>query len=414
MKFAKLLGNGSRTASTLVFALASILYISAAQAAPCRTGGPYEKWLADFEREAMAQGVSQRTIATAAPFLTYDQKIVNIDHGQRVFSQTFLEFSDRMAAGYRIQMGAAKIKTFAPVFARIDQQYGVPAPVIVAFWPLESDFGANMGNYHSLSSIASLAYDCRRADRFRSQLLDAMRLIERGDLQPQDMIGSWAGELGQTQMMPSEYYKYAVDYDGDGKRNLLRSAPDVLGSTANYLLGLGWRRGEPWLTEVRVPANMPSSFPWDQADLDIQLPRSKWASFGVTLADGKPLPADNLPASLLLPVGRLGPAFLAYQNFQIYLQWNNSLVYSTTAAYLATRIAGASPLHRGNPPPALPFTDVKAMQGMLTHTGYDVGAVDGFLGLKTRQAVKATQLKYGLPADSYPTAELLARMRSGH
>ncbi|MGA7431758.1 MAG: lytic murein transglycosylase, partial [Xanthobacteraceae bacterium] len=382
MKFAKLLGNGSRTASTLVFALASILYISAAQAAPCRTGGPYEKWLADFEREAMAQGVSQRTIATAAPFLTYDQKIVNIDHGQRVFSQTFLEFSDRMAAGYRIQMGAAKIKTYAPVFARIDQQYGVPAPVIVAFWPLESDFGANMGNYHSLSSIASLAYDCRRADRFRSQLLDAMRLIERGDLQPQDMIGSWAGELGQTQMMPSEYYKYAVDYDGDGKRNLLRSAPDVLGSTANYLLGLGWRRGEPWLTEVRVPANMPSSFPWDQADLDIQLPRSKWASFGVTLADGKPLPADNLPASLLLPVGRLGPAFLAYQNFQIYLQWNNSLVYSTTAAYLATRIAGASPLHRGNPPPALPFTDVKAMQGMLTHAGYDVGAVDGFLGLK--------------------------------
>ncbi len=214
-------------------------------------------------------------------------------------------------------------------------------------------------------------------------------------------------------MMPSEYYKYAVDYDGDGKRNLLRSAPTC--SARRRIIS--WASAVPrpaWLTEVRVPANMPSGFPWDQADLDIQLPRSKWASFGVTLADGKPLPADNLPASLLLPVGRLGPAFLAYQNFQIYLQWNNSLVYSTTAAYLATRIAGASPLHRGNPPPALPFTDVKAMQGMLTHAGYDVGAVDGFLGLKTRQAVKATQLKYGLPADSYPTAELLARMRSGH
>jgi hypothetical protein len=158
---------------------------------------------------------------------------------------------------------------------------------------------------------------------------------------------------------------------------------------------------------------MPSNFPWDQADLDIQLPRSKWASFGVTLADGKALPADNLPASLLLPMGRLGPAFLVYQNFQIYLQWNNSLVYSTTAAYLATRIVGASPLRRGSPPPALPFADVEAMQGMLAHAGYDVGSVDGFLGLKTRQAVKAMQLKYGLPADSYPTAELLARMRSG-
>ena len=390
--------------------LASAIVAGAAQAAPCRTGGPYDKWLADFEREAVAQGVSQQTIAAAAPYLTYDQRIVNIDHGQRVFTQTFLEFSDRMAAAYRIQTGAAKIKTYAPVFARIDRDYGVPAPVIVAFWALESDFGANMGNYRSLSSIASLAYDCRRADRFRAQLLDGLRLIERGDLRPEEMIGSWAGELGQTQMMPSEYYQYAVDYDGDGKRNLLRSVPDVLASTAHYLVGLGWKRGEPWLTEVRVPASMP----WDQADLDIQLPRAKWASFGVTLADGRSLPADDLPASLLLPMGRRGPAFLVYQNFQIYLQWNNSLVYSTTAAYLATRIAGAPLLHRGNPPPALAFNDVKAMQAMLTRAGYDVGAVDGFSGLKTRQAVKAVQLKYGLPADSYPTADLLARMRAGH
>src|SRR3984885_14818038 len=307
---------------------------AAAHAAPCRTSGPYERWLADLEREAMAQGVSQQTIAEAAPYLTYDQRIVNIDRGQRVFTQTFLEFSDRMAAAYRISTGAAKIRTYAPVFTRIDKQYGVPAPVIVSFWGLESDFGANMGSYRSLSSIASLAYDCRRADRFRAQLFDALRLIERGDLRPEEMIGSWAGELGQTQMMPSEYYKYAVDYDGQGKRDLIHDVPDVLGSTANYLVGLGWKRGEPWLTEVRVPAKLP----WDQANLDIQLPRSKWASWGVTLADGRPLPNDNLSASLLLPMGRLGPAFLVYPNFQVYLQWNNSLVYSTTAAYLATRI----------------------------------------------------------------------------
>ncbi len=395
--------------STTLLLICTLLAGAAQAAAPCRTGGPYEAWLADFEREAAAAGISQRAIAQAAPNLTYDQRIVNIDHGQRVFTQTFLEFSDRMAAAYRIQTGAAKIKTYAPVFARIEQQYGVPAPVIVAFWALESDFGANMGNYHSLPSLASLAYDCRRADRFRPQLLDALRLIQRGDLSPDEMIGSWAGELGQTQMMPSEYYQYAIDYDGSGKRDLLHSAPDVLASTANYLLGLGWRRGEPWLTEVRVPPNLP----WDQADLAIQLPRAKWASYGVTLADGRPLPADNLPASLLLPVGRFGPAFLVYQNFQIYLQWNNSLVYSTTAAYLATRIAGAAPLHHGNPPPALPFADVKTMQAMLAHAGYDVGTMDGFLGLKTRQAVKAMQEKYGLPADSYPTAELLARMQAG-
>jgi lytic murein transglycosylase len=378
-------------------------------AAACRTSGSYGAWLAAFEHEAIAAGISQGTIAAAAPYLTYDQRIVDIDRGQRVFTQTFLQFSDRMAAAYRIARGTALIKSNAAVFARIERQYGIPAPVIVAFWGLESDFGANMGHYRTLPSIASLAYDCRRAERFRGQLLDALRLIERGDLRPEEMIGSWAGELGETQMMPTEYYKYAVDYDGDGKRNLLRSTPDVLASTANYLVGLGWKRGEPWLTEVRVPANLK----WDQADLAITLPRSQWAAYGVTLADGRPLPADTLAASLLLPMGRFGPAFLVYANFQVYLQWNNSLVYSTTAAYLATRIAGAPPLHRGNPPPALPFNDVKELQGMLAQAGYDVGTIDGFLGEKTRQAVKAMQLKYGLPADSYPTPELVAHMRAG-
>jgi lytic murein transglycosylase len=393
----------------LALPLLGIFASSAVQAAACRTSGSYEAWLAAFEREAAAQSISQTAIAAAAPSLTYDQHIVNIDRGQRVFTQTFLEFSSRMAAAYRIQRGAALIKANAPTFARIEQQYGVPAAVIVSFWGLESDFGANMGKYHALSAIASLAYDCRRSDKFRAQLFDALRLIDRGDLRPEEMVGSWAGELGQTQMMPSEYFKYAVDFDGNGRRDLIHSVPDVLASTANYLVGLGWKRVEPWLAEVRVPQNLP----WEQADLSIKLPRAKWAALGVTLADGRPLPADNLPASLLLPMGRFGPAFLAYPNFQVYLQWNNSLVYSTTAAYLATRIAGALPLHRGTPPPGLPFREVKEMQVMLARAGFDVGAVDGFLGLKTREAVKAMQIKFGLPADSYPTAELLARMR-GH
>jgi lytic murein transglycosylase len=390
--------------------LASALLTTTAHAeVPCRTSGPLASWLGGLEREAAADGIPQTTIAEAAPYLTYDQRIVNIDRGQRVFTQTFMQFSDRMAAAYRIVRGEALIKKYAAVFARIDRQYGVPAPVIVSFWGLESDFGANQGKYPSLSSITSLAYDCRRADKFRPQLLDALRLIQRGDLTPPEMIGSWAGELGQTQMMPTEYYKYAVDYDGTGKRDLIHDVPDVLGSTANYLVGLGWKRGEPWMTEVHVPPRLP----WDQADLDIQLPRSKWASWGVTLADGRPLPEDNLAASLLLPMGRSGPAFLVYPNFQIYLQWNNSLVYSTTAAYLATRIAGAPRLHPGNPTPALSFDQVKELQTLLVHAGYDVGKIDGFLGLKSRQAVKAMQIKYGLPADSYPTEELLARMRAG-
>ena len=395
-------------ASLLVAALA-VGSAAHAQTVPCRTSGSYENWLAALEREAAADGVSQRAIAAAAPYLKYDQRIVNIDRGQRVFTQTFLEFSNRMAAAYRISGAQTRIKKYAPVFERIDKEYGVPAAVISSFWGLESDFGANQGKYPTLSSIASLAYDCRRADRFRPQLIDALRLIQRGDLTPAEMQGSWAGELGQTQMMPSEYNKYAVDYDHHGKRDLIHDVPDVLGSTASYLVGLGWKRGQPWLTEVHVP----SQLPWDQADLDIQLPRSKWASWGVTLADGRPLPDDNLPASLLLPMGRLGPAFLVYPNFQVYLQWNNSLVYSTTAAYLATRINGAPPLHRGNPTPALPFEQVKELQTLLVRAGYDVGKIDGFLGLKSRQAVKKMQIKYGLPADSYPTEELLARMRAG-
>ncbi len=392
-------------------ATALLLATNAANAAVanCRNTGSFDAWLAGFKRDAVAQGISQQAIAAASPGMVLDQRIINIDRGQRVFTQTYLQFSDRMAAAYRIQRGSQLIQTNKATFARIDQQYGVPAPVIVAFWGLESDFGANQGKERTLSAITSLAYDCRRGDKFREQLLDALRLIQRGDLRPDEMIGSWAGELGQTQMMPSEYMKNAVDYDGDGKRNLLRSTPDVLGSTAAYLVSLGWKRGEPWLQEVRVPANLP----WDQADLAIQLPRSKWAGMGVTLADGRPLPSDNLPASLLLPMGRLGPAFLAYQNFQVYLQWNNSLVYSTTAAYLATRIAGAPAMRRGAAPPSLAFNDIKTLQGLLVRAGYDVGAVDGFLGLKSRQAVKAVQVKYGLPADSYPTPDLLARMRAG-
>src|SRR5215813_8054882 len=314
-----------------------------------------------------------------------------------------------MAAPFRMQEGQARIRADAAAFARAEKEYGVPPAVIAAFWGLESDFGANMGNLPTLRSLVSLAYDCRRSERFQNETIAALKVIERGDLSPDEMIGSWAGELGQTQFLPTHYFTCAVDYDGDGRRNLLSSAPDVIGSTANYIAtGLKWRRGEPWLEEVRVPP----SFPWDQADLTIQLPRAKFAAIGVTYADGRPLPNDDLPTSLLLPMGRTGPAFLAYANFAAYTEWNNSLIYSTTAAYLATRIAGAAPMRKPAAPVAqLPFNEIKEMQQLLVRAGYDVGKVDGVLGQQSRTAVKAMQVKYGLPADSWPTAELLAKMR---
>jgi hypothetical protein len=213
--------------------------------------------------------------------------------------------------------------------------------------------------------------------------------------------------------LPTHYFNYAVDYDGDGRRDLLRSPADVIGSTANYIAtGLKWRRGEPWLQEVRVPQHLPSGFPWDQADLTIQLPRTKWAQLGVTYPDGKALPNDDLPASLLLPMGRTGPAFLAYPNFAAYTEWNNSLIYSTTAGYLATRIAGAPPMLRPAAPVAqLPFNELRELQQLLVRAGFNVGKVDGVMGQQSRSAVKAMQIRFGLPADSWPTAELLARMR---
>jgi lytic murein transglycosylase len=393
----------------LIVIFALVFPLHPAAAASCRSNTGFDAWIAAFRQEAVSQGISQRTLAAAAPYLVYDQGIVNKDRGQGVFSQTFLQFSDRMAAGYRIQKGAALIKQHAATFARIERQYGVPAPVLVSFWGLETDFGANLGNLPTLRSVVSLAYDCRRSELFRTQLLYALRIIDRGDLRPEEMVGPWAGELGQFQFLPSHYFDYAVDYDGDGRRDLLHSVPDALGSAANFLAQLGWRRGEPWLQEVRVPANLP----WEQADLAIQHPRSQWAQWGVALPDGRPLPNDNLPASLLLPMGRFGPAFLAFNNFQTYLKWNQSLVYSTTAAYLANRINGAPPVHRGQPNiPALTAQQVAELQRLLTSRGYDVGKVDGKLGLGTRAAVKQVQVKLGLPADSYPTPELIDRLRT--
>jgi hypothetical protein len=265
-----------------------------------------------------------------------------------------------------------------------------------------------MGNLPTLRSLVSLAYDCRRSEMFANETIAALKIIDRGDLDPSEMIGSWAGELGQTQFLPTHYFNYAVDYDGDGHRNMLRSAPDVIGSTANYIAnGLKWRRGEPWLQEVKAPQNLA----WDQADLTIKHPRSKWAQWGVTYPDGRPLPNDDLPASLLLPMGRMGPAFLAYPNFAAYTEWNNSLIYSTTAGYLATRIAGAPPMRKPAAPVAqLSFNDLRELQKLLVRAGYNVGKIDGVMGQLSRTAVKEMQIKYGLPADSWPTAELLVKM----
>jgi lytic murein transglycosylase len=381
-----------------------------ALAAPrCQNAGSFDKWLEQFKKDAVAQGISPKVVAAAAPELTFDESVIKRDSGQAVFTRTFIDFSKRLIGGPRIPNGQAKLKEHAALFARIEKTYGVPPEVITAVWGLESDYGALFGKFKILPSLATLAYDCRRGDHFRPELMDALRIIQRGDQRVDEMNGNWAGEFGGMQFTPSNYIKYGVDFDGDGRRDLIKSTPDTLASAANYLQSIGWRRGEPWLQEVDVPATMP----WQEADLDIQHPRSKWIAWGVKAAHGGTLPKDNMQASLILPMGRLGPAFLAYPNFKVFIDWNSAFVYSTTVAYFATRLGGALPVNEEGAKRVQTLTteQIVALQNLLNAQGYNVGEADGKLGAGTRKAVKKAQLKYNLPADSWPTAELLSRMQ---
>ncbi len=229
-----------------VFAVSAVLTIpaAAAPAAPCGTGS-FQAWLDDFKTDAAAKGISQAAIASGLNGVTLDQAVLSRDRSQKVFSQSFEEFSGRMVPP-RLMRGANMMKQYGSVLSRIEQSYGVPGEVLVAIWGLETDFGVNTGKFPTIRSLATLAYDCRRAEMFRGELMDALRIIERGDLAPSEMRGAWAGEIGQTQFMPSSYIKFAVDFDSNGRRDLLRSAPDVLASTANFLASYGWQRGKDW------------------------------------------------------------------------------------------------------------------------------------------------------------------------
>lgn len=341
--------------------------------------------------------------------MTLDQGIINRDRGgQKVFTQSFYDFSSKLANPGRIKSAIYKINKHKAVFQRAETEFGIPPHVIAAFWALESDFGSGMGNLPILRSLATLAYDCRRGEMFRGELMAALKLIDRGDMTQAEMVGSWAGEIGQTQFLPSHVLRYAIDYDGDGRSDLFRNNADIIGTSAKFVAELGWRRGEPWVQEVRLTKNLP----WQEADLAIKHPIAQWSQWGVTQIDGSPLPSESPPASLLLPMGRKGPALLAYPNFDVYLKWNQSLVYALTAAHMATRIIGAPPLSRGSPDiKMLDSAQVKELQILLNKRGWDVGEADGKLGAGTRAAVKQAQIKFGMPADSFPTLELIAALR---
>ena len=392
------------------FAAVTLLGASHAFAAACQPPAAFPKWLQNFKQQAVAQGISPQTVNYALDGITYDPVTVAKDRGQAVFAQSFLQFSGRMVSGNRLQGGGALLKRHAATFKRIEQEYGVPGPVLVAFWGLETDFGKIMGNMESIRSLATLSFDCRRPEKFTAELLDALRVIQRGDLLRTRCAGPAHGEVGQFQFQPSTYYNYAVDFDGDGRRDLIRSTPNSLASAANYLKSIGWQGGQPWLEQVRVPAESsvgssrrhhqaPAPF-LGQARRDL----SQRAAASERRHAGEPRPAH----------GTDRPAFLTYQNFDVYTEWNNSLVYCLTAAYYASRLAGGPPLAKGNGPvSALSLAELKELQQQLAKQGFDVGKIDGVIGAASREAIRTMQVKYGLPADAYPTAELLRRLRTG-
>lgn len=377
----------------------AVSVLSAPAFAQC--GGDFNAWLKGAEREAKAQGIGRRGLS-AIRNARYDKKVIRADRSQGVFAQSFLKFSGRSVSQHRLDHGRKNLKKFRSTFDRIERTYGVPRAVIAAFWGLETDYGANQGSFNTMNALATLSHDCRRPELFRPQFIAAARLVDEGHLRLEDMVGAWAGELGQTQVLPSDYLEKGVDFDGDGRIDLKRSTPDALASSAKFIRALGWQSGQPWLEEVRVSRNVP----WQEADLAIRHTRSQWRKWGVTYRDGSRLPNDRLAAALVLPMGRNGPAFLAYPNFDIYLEWNKSLVYTTTAAYFATRLDGKPKVLAGTAT-ALPIDTVKQLQKKLAARGYDMGKIDGIIGVKTRAAVKAEQLRLGLPADSYPDERLM-------
>lgn len=380
------------------------LLVSTAVAVAQECGGDFDAWRTVVADEARAAGVGEKGLSALAG-ASIDPNVLKRDRAQGVFTQTFIEFSGRMISAYRLKQGAANLKKYADVFARSEAQFGVPGPVIAAFWALETDFGAVQGDFNTLNALVTLAHDCRRPQLFRPQVVPLLTLIDRGIL-PADVKGAWAGEVGQTQILPSDYLLRGVDGDGDGFVDLRNSEQDVIMTTGNKILSRGWKRDQPWIEEVRVPAEMP----WEQTGRTNKLPLSQWSQWGVTERDGSPLRDNGLNAGLVLPMGHKGPAFLTYANYDVYLEWNQSFIYTLTAAHLASRLAGDPAFDKRNPEPGLDGEQMKVMQEKLVALGYDVGKIDGILGVNTREAVRQEQMKHGFPVDGWPTPALLARL----
>lgn len=379
-------------------AVLAVLMTTPVVAAPC--GGDFGAFLQAMQAEAVAAGVpadkATEFFAGARP----DPKVLKADRSQGVFRKTFLDFSQSLISKQRLSTARSKSESLNDIFTRAEADYGVSRGILLAFWAFETDFGQIQGDFNTRNALLTLAHDCRRPELFQPQVLAAAQLhaLDEFDL---TTTGAWAGEIGMVQMLPKDILERGVDGDGDGLILLKTSQADAILSGARMLQHHGWRAGEPWLAEITLP----KGFDWALAGLEVEKTTEEWTALGVTPRNGPLMP--GLQASILLPQGRNGPAFLAYPNFRVLFEWNKSFVYVTTAAYFATRIEGAVPYAAGNPDPALDLDQMKALQEKLAALGHDVGQIDGILGAGTRTAVQKEQVRLGLPADGWPTRSLL-------
>ncbi len=380
--------------------LATTLFATPALA---QCGGDFESFVAGLKSEALGNGFDQATVDGFFQGVRQDGAVIRADRAQGVFQKPFIDFSRRLISANRIERGQSMSRKYDSVFDRIQSEYGVSRGVLLAFWAFETDYGAVQGDFNTRNALVTLAHDCRRPDLFRPQIFAAIELYGQNNFDPNRTTGAWAGEIGMVQMLPRDILENGVDGDGDGKVSLKTSAPDALMSGAKMLSHLGWRPGEPWLQEVTVPAQMD----WSLSGPGKPRSVSDWQTMGVQARSGN-LP--DLPASLILPQGHKGPAFLAFPNFDVYFEWNQSFVYVLTAAYFGTRLEGAEIYNAGNPTEGLSAAQMKQLQSKLQARGHDVGKIDGILGAGTRAAVQAEQARLGLPADAWPTVELLNRL----
>ena len=358
-----------------------------------------------MKSEAVSKGHNQAKVDRFFANVRQDPKVIRADRAQGIFQMPFIDFSRRLISQNRLVAGQRNGKKWDKVFDRVERDFGVSRGVLLAFWAFETDFGAVQGNFNTVNALVTLAHDCRRPELFRPQVFAALELFERGELDPARTTGAWAGEIGMVQMLPEDIIVNGVDGDGDGKVSLKTSPADALLSGGKMLKSLGWRSGEPWMQEVVVPRD----FDWSATGLQTWRRASDWTKAGVKPRSGKLL-ASNLDSAILLPQGRNGPAFLVYPNFNVFFEWNQSFIYVTTAAYFATRLQGAPVYDAGKPSPALGDGAMKALQKRLEARGHDVGGIDGILGAKTRNAVQKEQKRLGLPADAWPTRQLLDRL----